>query len=103
MMQGDSYGLPVELKTVGEKAITPDDVSDIEITVGYLTKRYSSGDVWFDYDSGTWIFPLSQEETFAYPASRVKAQARVAWKDGGVNGVELGRINVAESISREVV
>lgn len=101
MMQGDSYGLAIEIKNVDDSAITPNDVEDIEVTIGHLRKTYKDGDVVFKDEM--WIFPLTQVETFKFPASCVKAQIRVVWPGGNVEGVSLGRINVIESMSKEVL
>lgn len=104
MMQGDSYGLPITiLKKKDNVAVTPDDVSDVEIVIGPLTKTYANNEVTFDSNTGKWVFHLTQDETFKFPATRVKAQVRVAWKNGCVNGYPLGYINVLESISKEVL
>ena len=101
MMQGDSYGLKINILNSDKVAVTPDDVTDVEVTVGTLRKTYSDNQVIF-YD-GKWIFPVTQEETFKLPAARVKAQVRVVWANGEVEGVSLGLINVLESISKEVL
>lgn len=103
MMQGDSYGLRIDILKADGTAVTADDVADVEITVGDLIKKYSDKKVTFDADGNKWIFPLSQEETFSFPASRIKAQVRVVWASGAVEGASLGHINVFESISREVL
>lgn len=103
MMQGDSYGLPLELFKGDGSAVSADDVDELEISIGCVTKTYGAGEVLFDAERGRWIFPLTQLESFAFPAARVKAQVRVVWRDGGVEGASLGRINVAESISRRVL
>lgn len=101
MMQGDSYGLKIEILKESEVAVTSDDVSDVEITVGFLRKNYAKGEVL--YSDGYWVFPISQEESFKLPATRVKAQVRVVWKNGCVEGASLGEIRVHESISKEVL
>lgn len=101
MMQGDSYGLSIDVLNADDEAVTPDDVSDVEITIGYLRKTYASGEV--TYADGKWVFPLTQEETFRLPASRVKAQVRVVWANGNVEGTVLDPINVHESMSKEVL
>ena len=103
MMQGDSYGLPIEIKNSGGTAVTPEDVSDVEIVIGHLIKTYKKNEIGFNADSGVWIFPLTQEETFSFPAMRVKGQARIAWASGGVEGVRLEHIDVSESYSKEVL
>ena len=102
-MQGDAYGLPIEILKSDDSIVTADDVSDVEITIGFITKSYKAGEVTFNPDAGKWIFPLTQAETFKLPAIRIKAQVRVLWKDGSVEGVCMDGINVHESISKEVL
>jgi hypothetical protein len=101
MMQGDSYGLKIEILNADGVAVTTDDVSDVEITVGFVRKTHANFDI--IYSDGFWIFPLTQEETFKMPATRVKAQVRVVWRDGSVEGASLGEIQIHESISKEVL
>ena len=103
MMQGDSYILPIEILNADGSVVTADSVIDVEITIGFLRKTYKSATVSFDASLGKWLFPITQEESFQFPASRVKAQVRVRWKSGGVEGASLGTINVAESLSKEVL
>lgn len=103
MMQGDSYGLPIEILRSDNTVVTAADVSDVEITIGFLTKTYKAGEVTYDADTAKWVFPLSQEETLKFPAIRIKAQVRVKWPNGAVEGVLLDGINVHESISKEVL
>lgn len=103
MMQGDSYGLSIEILKADGTAVTEADVSDVEVTIGHLRKTYLNGEVTFDTETGKWVFPLIQEETFQFPAMRVKGQVRVAWAGGGVEGADLGNISVHESMSKEVL
>ena len=103
MMQGDSYGIKIEILNSENSIITPDDVSDVEVTIGSVRKTYSSGEVTYNSDIGKWVFPLTQEETFKFPASRVKAQVRVVMKSGDIHGASIGEISVSESISKEVL
>ena len=101
MMQGDSYGLKIEILNADGVAVTPDDISDVEITVGFIRKTYAKGEI--IYSDGLWIIPLTQEETFKLPATRVKAQVRVVWNNGLVEGASLDEIRVHESLSKEVL
>ena len=103
MLQGDSYGLPIEILRSDNTVVTAADVSDVEITIGFLTKTYKSGKVTYNEDTEKWVFPLTQQETFKLPAVRVKAQLRIKWPNGAVEGVDLDGINVHESISKEVL
>ena len=101
MMQGDSYGLRIEIKNESDEAVTPDDVTDVEITVGFFRKTLAKGEVL--YSDGVWIFPISQEESFKLPSTRIKAQVRVAWNNGGIEGTSLDDIRVKESLSKVVL
>ena len=101
MMQGDSYGLMIEILNSDGMSITLEDVSDVEISVGLLRKTFADGEV--VYADGYWVFPLSQEETFKLPSGKVKAQARVVWANGVVEGVALDEVRVSESISKAVL
>ena len=103
MMQGDAYGLPIEILRNDETVVTPNDVSDVEIAIGFLTKTYKAGEITYNANAAKWVFPLTQEETFRFPAVRMKAQVRVVWPDGSVEGVCMEGINVHESISKEVL
>ena len=102
MMQGDAYGLAIEIKDATDKVVTTEDVMDVEIAIGYLRKTYKEGGI--SFENGMWIFPLTQEETFKFsPTMRVKGQVRVMFKNGTVEGVSLGNVCVYESISKEVL
>lgn len=101
MMQGDSYYLPISILKQDKTPVTPDDVSNVEVCIGKLIKDKVSGGI--SYSDGYWMFPLTQEETFKMTPFRVKAQVRVMWKSGDVEGVYLGEICVRESISKEVL
>lgn len=101
MMQGDGYNLGIRILNNAGNPVTPDDVSDVEITIGYLRKTYRNKEVTFA--EGLWMFPVSQEETFQYPSAAVKAQVRVVWKNGIVEGKPLYGVRILESISKEVL
>ena len=103
MMQGDSYGLPIEILNSEKAVVTPDDVSDVEITIGSLRKSYADGEVIFSTEAEKWVVPLTQEETFSLRPGRVRVQLRVKRKNGEVEGFDLGSKNIFESISKEVL
>ena len=104
MMQGDSYNFRVEIINSLGAAITPSDVSDIEITIGRVEKTYKKNEITFDKDTNKWIYHLSQKETFKFPArSFVKRQMRIVWLNGDVKGIELGDEYVNESESKVVL
>ena len=95
MMQGDAYGVSIEIRKEDGTVVAESDVSDVEITIGNMTKTKSGGAVRFE--DNVWVFPVTQAETFKLPA------ARVVWQNGDVEGVVLDDILVRESLSREVL
>lgn len=99
MMQGDSYNLGINILNNAGQPVTPDDVRDVEITIGSLRKTYLNAQIIFR--DGVWLFPLSQAETLRYWPSSVKAQVRVAWANGVVEGKPLYGVRINESISKE--
>ena len=101
MMQGDSYNLGINILNNAGQPVTPDDIKDVEITIGNLRKTYLNAQVTFR--DGVWLFPLSQEETFRYWPTSVKAQVRVVWANGVIEGKPLYGIRINESISKEVL
>lgn len=101
MMQGDSYNLGIRVLNNAGNPVTPDDIKNIEITIGNLTKSYLNAQL--IYADGLWLFPLSQQETFGYRPSSMKAQIRVLWKNGIIEGKPIFGIRIDESISKEVL
>lgn len=101
MMQGDSYFLGFVLRNNAGQPITPEDVLDVEITVGSLTKHMKGGEI--IYDSGMWMFPLSQKESIAMRPGSKDAQARIKWAGGAVEGQPIFGVRIQESKSKEVL
>ena len=101
MMQGDSYNLGFRILNNAGNPVIPDDVKDVEITIGHLSKSYTNAEL--IYSDGLWMFPLSQAETFRFWPSSVKAQIRVVWANGVVEGKPIYGMRINESISKEVL
>lgn len=101
MMQGDSYCLGIELLNNAGSHITPENVADVEITVGRVSKSLRRGQIRFE--NNAWLYPLSQRESMAMMPGSVPAQVRVVWKNGAVEGCELYGIRARESLSKEVL
>lgn len=94
IMQGDSYNIAITLTDDDGEEITSAD--EVSVTLGKLTKTvtYSEGDA-------AWLFPLSQDETFALDflcgmEVRVKTGTNVV-------GASLGNVYVIPSTSTEVL
>ena len=101
MMQGDAYLLGIEILNNAGEPVTPADVSDIEITIGHIKKRYS--DAALSFKNGLWMFPLKQSDTFSYLPADPKAQVRVKWANGVIEGKPLYGVRIDESMSKEVL
>lgn len=101
MMQGDAYMLGINILNNAGMPVTPADVEDIEITIGHIKKKYS--DAALTYKNGVWLFPLSQKETFGYLPAAPKAQVRVKWANGVLEGKPMYGVRIDESISKEVL
>lgn len=101
MMQGDAYLLGIQILNNAGMPVTPADVIDVELTIGHMKKRYSEASL--SYSDGLWLFPLNQSETFGCLPAAPKAQVRVKWANGVVEGKPLYGVRIDESISREVL
>lgn len=101
MMQGDSYNLGIRILNNAGNPVTPEDIVDVEITIGHLKKTYLSAEL--IYAGGLWLFPMNQRESFGYLPSAPKAQVRVKWANGVIEGKPLYGVRIDESISKEVL
>ena len=101
MMQGDAYLLGIRILNNAGMPVTPADVEDVEITIGHIKKKYSEAGL--SFSGGLWMFPLSQKETFGYLPAAPKAQVRVKWANGVIEGKPLYGVRIDESISKEVL
>lgn len=101
MMQGDAYNLGIQILNNAGSPVTPEDIQDLEITIGHLRKTYRESQV--TYYEGMWLFPFSQKETFGFRPDAVKAQVRVFWANGVIEGQPIYGVRIDESISREVL
>lgn len=101
MMQGDACFLGVRVLNNALQVVGPSDVEDVAITVGHLTKTYKKEQV--VYHDGLWLFPLSQEESFGLFPGAVRAQVRILWANGVVEGKPIFGLRVTESTAKEVL
>ena len=101
MMQGDSYLIGMRILNNAGSAVTPADIEDVQITVGHLCKTYRKAQLTFS--EGMWLFPISQKESFSCRTAAPKAQVRVKWKGGTVEGKPVYGLRVQESICKEVL
>lgn len=101
MMQGDGCNLGIELRNSAGGLVGPEEVQEVEISLGRLRKTYGAGEL--ACSGGVWLFPLSQAESMTLAPGPVWAQVRVVWANGVVEGTELYGLRVEESISKEVL
>ena len=101
MMQGDSYNLGIRILNNAGSPVTKADVEDVEITIGSLRKTYRNGQLQFF--ENLWLFPVSQAESFGGLPAPQKAQVRIKWQNGLIEGAPLYGVRILESISKEVL
>ena len=101
MMQGDELNLGIRILNNAGNPVTEADVEDVEITIGTLCKSYR--DSCLRCYEGLWLFPISQKESFSQHAAAPRAQVRVKWGNGVVEGKPLYGVRIDESISKEVL
>ena len=102
MMQGDQYRLPIELKDADGTFVTREEVKDMEVFVGTTRKMLSKGEIKFNPLENVFYVSLFQNETFMMRGD-VSVQARVLFLSGDVVGVDLGKLNFAQSTSKAVL
>ena len=102
MMRGDAYCLPIEIETDSGTA-TADSFTDVEVCIGNtIRKMLSSGEIIYDAERSVFLVPLTQEETFGLHV-RTRVNIRCKYSSGDVIGVDLGVIEFAPALSREVI
>lgn len=102
MMQGDQYRIPIELKDADGTFVTQEEVKDLEVFVGATRKMLSKGEIEFETLDNVFYVSLSQKETFMMSGD-VSVQARVLFLSGDVVGIDLGKLNFAQSTSKVVL
>ncbi len=102
--QGDAYSLPVLLRLNGEP-VDPDSVAEVEFTFGNGLRKLFPGDAQYNSADGCFYLPLTQSETFAFPANgAVTLDIRVKFVGGDVLGVQrMESIAVADASSEVVL
>ncbi len=101
MMQGDACFLGISILNSAGSPVALGDVQDVQIRIGSLSKSYRREEL--SYSAGLWMFPLSQGESFSIPPGPVRAQVRVVWANGVVEGQPLYGMYMEESVSKEVL
>lgn len=85
--QGDAYALPIQIRLNGE-LINADDVETVEFCLGDDIRKLYPDDVTYEPGDNTFYLPLTQDDTFSFPANgSVTIDIRVKFTGGDVIGV----------------
>ena len=85
--QGDAYALPIQIRLNGE-LIGVEDVEAAEFCLGDGLRKLYPGDVSYEAGDNTFYLPLTQSDTFSFPATgSVSLDIRVKFTGGDVIGV----------------
>ena len=101
--QGDAYAVPIQVRRNGE-LIDADDVEAVEFCVGDALRKLYPEDVSYEPGNNTFYLPLTQQETFAFPAGEsVALDIRVKFVGGNVIGVQRQESFAVADAASEVV
>lgn len=98
--QGDAGYIILQI-TVGENPMDMEGVERIEFTIGNLSKSWPM-DVEYHEDEQKFYFPVTQEETFDMDGW-VEYQARIKYSINQVTGTPTNRMNVNDSLSKNII
>lgn len=102
--QGDQYSIPVALKLNGED-IDINDIAEVEFTFGNGLRKMFPQDVQYNSADNCFYLPLTQAETFDFPANgSVTLDTRVKFVGGDVIGVQrMDSLSIADAESEAVL
>ncbi len=102
--QGDGYSVPILLRLNGEP-VDIDEVAEVEFTFGDGLRKLFPQDVQYNTADSCFYLPLTQAETFAFPANgSVSLDIRVKFVGGDVIGVQrMESFAVADASSEAVL
>ena len=92
--QGDQYAIAMKLKK-GNGYITPTECDEMIIQINDKPKRYTQGEIIFDEEQQTWLYPLKFEDTI--DMTNAVIQMKMFVNDLELNS-NVKSINVEESI-----
>ena len=85
--QGDAYALPIQIR-LNDELIDIADVETAEFYIGEDIRKLYPGDVTYEAADNTFYLPLTQADTFSFPANgSVTLDIRVKFTGGDVIGV----------------
>lgn len=96
--KGDAYALPVIILADGTP-ITETDVSGVRIGLGTITAIWPDGQL--RYDSGVWLLPVTQAQSYTLPQGDVYYQVQVQMSSGETLSSPRTKIHIDSSIFRQ--
>ena len=102
--QGDQYSIPIALKLNGED-IDINDIAEVEFTFGNGLRKVFPQEVQYNSADNCFYLPLTQDETFEFPANgAVTLDTRVKFVGGNVIGAQrMDSAAVADATSEVVL
>ena len=104
IIKGDCYALPLSVTLDGE-TLDIGQVACAEVFLAGNRKLYDGGEgaVTWDAENGVFLYPLTQEETFAIRSGCQPAQLRLKLTDGSVFGTPIRYVSFGDVLSGEVL
>ena len=102
--QGDAYSVPVLIRLNGEP-VDIDEVAEVEFTFGNGLRKLFPQEVQYNSADNCFYLPLTQDETFEFPANgSVTLDTRVKFVGGNVIGAQrMDSAAVADATSEVVL
>ena len=103
--QGDACAIPIRVSIDGEPVTERDLVliKSVEFMISEDIRKVYPQDVLFDGESGIFLVPVTQKETFALEeGERVAVDVRVEFSGGDVIGTRtMEQLDVLDALSEE--
>ena len=94
--KGEQYAIPFAIK-VGDDDVTPENVSGVRIQIGDLMCEYPDGQLQFNTEEGTWLYPLTEDQSYSMYAGVMPAQVALKYGNDIVMS-DIITVSVKDSI-----
>ena len=78
--KGEQYFVPFEI-AVGGDAVTPASVDGVRIQIENRLCEYPNGELEYGTEEGTWLYPLTEDQSSSLYAGEREAQVAVKYGD----------------------
>ena len=100
MQRGDQYSIRIAISKDGQP-LAVGGITGLRIKLGDLEDRYPEGTLSYDDVAGVWLFPVTQEQTHAFPETLLaQVQVNFGGNPETIVGSRVQRININNSIIR---